>query len=484
VALRHLAELERGIHRVVEAGDKDAFHLVHSGLAGLGAALREFGPWLGQAERNRAKLSAFYRREGRLAALGADLERLETLLATEGADAEELEWAVVGFRWRRERLTEDFSRDLQKRLLPELAGLRDGLSHAGVTVSEEGLAEGPTGGLRVLGRAWQLQERLGRLLGAALERPGGRATLRASAHTRRLLFLLGPLGGEGHREARRALDDISELDRLLGDLHSQARLRNRLRELLVTGASREVKGWRSRERQEALHPIFAALDRSERELCAEIRKDNEAGRWSRAIRIDPRAGEELPGSDPGGGPASDPGLERRFLLRALPALPPDAEPIRIVQGWIPDDPWLARLRSVERMEGPPRRTRVVRLPSGPGGGPGTEAEDEPPDPVFEALWPLTEGCRLRKLRWRLGEEEAVWAVDSIPALRVLVARLTPSREGAGAGEALPAWLAPVVIREITGEAGWTDEELAVRGHPEGGPPPPGPGPGAERPGRP
>jgi CYTH domain-containing protein len=75
---------------------------------------------------------------------------------------------------------------------------------------------------------------------------------------------------------------------------------------------------------------------------------------------------------------------------------------------------------------------------------------------FEAWWPLTEGRRLAHRSHRIATLPG-WRFDEFTDRRLVLAVIE-----AGGDAAPPAWLEPVVVREVTDERGYRDEALARR----------------------
>ena len=87
-----------------------------------------------------------------------------------------------------------------------------------------------------------------------------------------------------------------------------------------------------------------------------------------------------------------------------------------------------------------------------------EAEEEIDAPLFESLWPLTEGRRVVKDRHAIEDGGRIWEIDRFLGSDLVLAEVElPS---ASAEAPLPAWLAPHVIREVTGEDAYVNRNLA------------------------
>ena len=148
-------------------------------------------------------------------------------------------------------------------------------------------------------------------------------------------------------------------------------------------------------------------------------------------------------------------IERKFLLDGMPALPERAEPHRMEQGYLPDDP--GRLR---RAVGPDGRT-VFTLTIKTGAG-LVRREDERTisEQEFTNLWPRTAGRRLAKTRYRVDEDGLVWEIDRYDDLDLVLAEVElPS---ADTRITVPEWLRPHLVREVTDEPEYQNYEIALR----------------------
>lgn len=151
--------------------------------------------------------------------------------------------------------------------------------------------------------------------------------------------------------------------------------------------------------------------------------------------------------------AADPDyeIERKYLLARMPRLPAGARVLRIDQGWIPGARLKERLRRTREAE---RTTyyRTVKLGSGLK---RLEIEEETTAQVFRALWRLTRGKRIRKVRYVVDER---WEIDRFLGFDLVLAEIELVTEEEPVQ--VPQWLASVLVREVTGDIRYTNFSLA------------------------
>jgi CYTH domain-containing protein len=149
-------------------------------------------------------------------------------------------------------------------------------------------------------------------------------------------------------------------------------------------------------------------------------------------------------------------IERKFLVGETPRWLEECPYDEIAQGYVALEEGVeVRLRraadectlTVKRGAGVSREEREI----------GLTAED------FETLWPLTEGRRVRKRRYRREIGEGTLEIDvyggSLEGL--MTAEIEFPSEAESEAFEPPAWLGP----ELTGDARWANRSLAVAGAP-------------------
>jgi CYTH domain-containing protein len=87
-----------------------------------------------------------------------------------------------------------------------------------------------------------------------------------------------------------------------------------------------------------------------------------------------------------------------------------------------------------------------------------EYEEEISAVEFARLWPLTESARLRKRRYRVPEGALTWEIDEFLDRPLVLAEIELPTEDTEV--AVPEWLEPELVREVTGELEYANESLA------------------------
>jgi CYTH domain-containing protein len=147
--------------------------------------------------------------------------------------------------------------------------------------------------------------------------------------------------------------------------------------------------------------------------------------------------------------------ERKYLLAALPPRAAEADGVEIDQGWLPGARLRERIRRVAATDGE-RFWRGLKQGTGRA---RLEAEEETTREVFETLWTLTSGRRLTRRRRQVVNGGLTWTIDEVPARDLVLAAL----EGPASllDAAVPEWLQPFVVREVSSEPDYRDESLAT-----------------------
>jgi CYTH domain-containing protein len=152
--------------------------------------------------------------------------------------------------------------------------------------------------------------------------------------------------------------------------------------------------------------------------------------------------------------ARDVEIERKYLLSALPPDMPPGDLVTMEQGYLPGQRLIERLRREVSGDGE-RLTRTVKTGSGIA---RTELEEGTTPDVFDAMWPLTSGRRVGKRRHRVSDGSLIWEIDEFTDRALVLAEVELG--DTSLHPEIPAWLQPVVVREVTGEAEYLNANLA------------------------
>ncbi len=481
LARGHITAAREALGRLGDRKDTEALHDFRVAIRRLRSVLRAYRRWLGRAAGRRLR-----RRLGELAAAtgsGRDaevqiawLERQRPFLAR--AERTGLNWML-----RRRRSTKRSGWDEARR-----RG-RDEFETLSAKLADRlGEAADVTPPLReVLGKlvrdhADALQANLANISG-----PDDQAAVHAARiRAKRLRYLLEPLragastpaGQPGLKPLIRSLKDLQDV---LGDLHDMHVLdaqlledldaastakAHRLREFALSGDEQALRRERRRDERLGVVAVTARARARRDELFTTLRRDwigdgegaakllDAARAFADSVAPDPASSTEDPGA---GRPDALPvERERKFLLERLPGIVRDAPMREIEQGWLPGQALRERLRHVTGSDGE-KWFRTIKLGRGIE---RIEIEEETTPEVFAAMWPLTEGCRIRKRRYDVRDGDLVWEIDEFLDRDLALAEV--ELESVDQFVAIPDWLEAVLVREVTGEPGYLNLTLATQ----------------------
>lgn len=176
-----------------------------------------------------------------------------------------------------------------------------------------------------------------------------------------------------------------------------------------------------------------------------------------------------------GGRGSEREIERVWVLRALPVIPPEVpvETWRIEQGYLAPvaegEAELARIGFPEgrlrRIVEPDGAERFVHTVKSGSGIVRVEREHAITRAEFEQSWPRTEGRRLMKTRRRARVGGLVWEIDVFDGLPLVMVEV--ELEDAEQRFDMPRWIAELVVKEVSEDARYRNAALAMYGLPVG-----------------
>jgi CYTH domain-containing protein len=150
-------------------------------------------------------------------------------------------------------------------------------------------------------------------------------------------------------------------------------------------------------------------------------------------------------------------VERKFRLVREPEWLRDCKSSLIEQGYVAIEPGVVEVRVRRRDD-----AALLTVKRGSGLS-RTEVEIELAPRQFEVLWPLTEGRRVRKVRYLVPHDEALIEVDVFEGelAGICTGEVEFASEAASEAFDPPSWLG----REVTGDDRYANETLAVHGLP-------------------
>lgn len=148
-------------------------------------------------------------------------------------------------------------------------------------------------------------------------------------------------------------------------------------------------------------------------------------------------------------------IERKFLLSAAPPAALLVPPLFIEQGWVPGAAIQERLRRTVAPDGEVSLWRTIKFGRGVS---RIEVEEVVSPSLFEALWALTGNARIRKRRHEVPDGAFRWEIDVFEHHDLVVAEIELER--ADSLVVFPDWLAPYIIRDVTGDAAFLNRTMA------------------------
>jgi len=465
-------------HAHLAAGDDpEALHDFRVALRRLRSCLRAYAEEFGGGVSRRLR-----RRLARLAAATGDSRDAEVHLAWLRDQGQTLTPRQrTGLHWltarleARKALSDEALRDEISRDFPRIERkLRGRLTTYRTTVRLDGPVRAPSFAA-VTGRLLlSLTDELARHLAAVHSAADQDEAHEARIAGKRVRYLLEPVADaeEGGRDALAALRELQEV---LGDMHdahvfaaeivaassdAAAEQARRVSVEVLSGEAGEA-GARREQRRDPRAGLLA--------LARRLRARGDAAfaalesRWLAGAHEELAARLRAVGHALVGRAAADTETERKYLLSALPpAVRDGAERVEeIHQGWVPGERLAERLRRV-RVDAGGEGDRYFRTVKVGAGLTRIELEEETTQKIHAAMWPLTARRRVRKRRYRVaaGPDPAalVWEVDEFLDRDLVLAEVELPSEDTPVP--IPDWLAPYVVREVTGEKEYVNINLA------------------------
>ncbi len=246
------------------------------------------------------------------------------------------------------------------------------------------------------------------------------------------------------------LSDVPALQALYGTLSRAQDTVGAMRDAHLLAVAARRATMREPLLADSLNALAEHLDAASEAHGAEFRNDWLLDGGRSALRDVPDAAHALARIA-----RADHEIERKFLLRAAPPHALAAPGIRIAQGWLPGEQLRERLRRSVHPEGRVEWTRTVKVGTGVS---RIEIEEQTEPLLFESLWPLTAHARVEKVRHTVADGAYTWEIDVFLDRELVLAEVElPSSDTL---VTLPDWLAPYLVRDVTGDAAYVNANLA------------------------
>jgi CHAD domain-containing protein len=463
-----LALLDRAAEagqRVTDPTDPTGLHDFRVAVRRLRSGIQAYRPEIAHSLPRRLR-----RRLARLARAARRSRDLAVHLAWERAQESRLtERQRAGLRWHLDRLearrrradrrlgrliARRFGR-LERRLRRRLARYRLRIERDPSHRRHEAAA---VLGARIRKFAGDLEWRLGELRGGTT----GGAAHRARTAAKGLRYLLEPIRTEAE-DVEALITRLRRLQDLLGELHDSRVHRAGLGRELAAAAREHDRRLQSSPAVAAAGPALPAeedprpgllalielLEQREHDAHRRLRAEWLAGAADDFFETAARIGRQLSHR-----PACVEEIQRRFVLRRVPATAQPFALQEIEQGWLPGTRVVERIRALRR-EDPPVRYRTTRWSTG-ATAPAPDGEVD--QALFEEIWPLTAGRRVTKRRHVVSDYGLEWEIDQFLDRDLVIADVVVA--GREAPVPVPEWLQPYIVREVTGDGAYTSPALA------------------------
>ncbi|MGF1466914.1 MAG: CHAD domain-containing protein [Sandaracinaceae bacterium] len=472
LALAFLERASDGFARLDDPGDAEALHDLRVGLRRLRACLRAYRPIvedaIGRKLRRQLRKTASLTGPARDAEVQLDwIERQRrTLAPSEAAGAA---WLAGRLEKRKAEAYAHVREALPARFGKLEARLRGRLSRYTVRVEVGALRPPMTFGalaaVTIREHAATLSKELRKVRSIDDEAKAHEARI----HGKRLRYLLDAFKGEieGVDTAISHLKSLQDLLGELNDLHNltatvaaaveQAAVA-RAREVREAAVAAEARAALDRVLEEDERPGLLALLRrihARRDVVFRELLDGWLGSEGRLVTLETHVHAATQDLERAADPQGHVEIERKYLLRSLPSACVGRRAAEIEQGWLPGAVLQERVRRIREPDGEERFVRTVKRGEGVV---RLQLEESCPEPLFRSLWPLTEGRRVRKRRYAIEDGGLTWEIDAFQDRELFLAEVELPQEDAKVD--VPEWLAPHVLREVTGEAQYVNRRLA------------------------
>lgn len=440
IALRLLEEADDA-RRAWKQNDPEALHDLRVALRRLRSLVRAYDLYLDDSIRgkDRRRLKTLAAATGESRDRQVQLDILSRIDSPDEAERLALEWLLHRLRAAKRAAEDDVRRVIDDELPREHRRLARRLTrYRSVLDPEDPDAPEPTLAFLAAGLITRLGADLESRLGEVRRERDQREAHDARIAGKRLRYVIEPLRAEVPL-AGAIVDRLKALQDRLGDMHDADVLCADIGALLGVSLDPAVE-----DGLRLLHARFATERTRQFDLAREEWLSGDPAFFAELRRLARDLRTRSAGLE----------IERKYLLDAMPAMPRRTRRATIDQGWLPGDRLRERVRRMRAGDG----THYFRTVKSGRGLQRIEIEEETTRRIFERLWPLTRGCRVRKRRWYREHEGYTWEIDQFLDRDLVLAEVElPSTDAVAP---FPPWLEAVLVRDVTGEAAYVNLALA------------------------
>ena len=467
IAIGFATEAREAAARLLAANDPEALHDLRVALRRLRSLIRFFEDELSESLHRRVqkRIRAIARATGEARDAEVQLAWIEAQLSrhdwTERAGAR---WWAAALSQRKESAYEELKDTLVPELGKLLPKLEIDLGHFREERSLVGDRPRARFGERVARHLRAETAKLATALMSVRTIDDESIAHEARIHGKRIRYLVEPLKGQLEEAADSAralralqeklgsLNDLAVRTKALGEaMEAQALDRARRLAHAATSKEGELDGPLAGE-EPGLASLLREAHAEKASLLTGIIAEYVQGEGLAAITSAlERLATTLEAPPSSGLPLE---IERKYLLRAAPPLLDGRSFATIDQGYLPGEKLHERVRR-KVTETSTVYLRTIKLGSGVS---RIEVEETCPQKMFEKLWSLTSGKRVRKHRYAVAEGDLTWEIDVFIDRELVLAEVElPSVDRV---PEIPSWLAPYVVRDVTDEPAFLNLHLA------------------------
>jgi CHAD domain-containing protein len=434
--------------RLDDPADEEALHDTRVNIRRLRSVLRAYAPALrdtvGKKWRRRLGEIARETNAGRDAEVHLGWLR-DRLAAGEVSGTEAIHRVEAELQQRMQSEYGAIRSDIRDKLHRADGRLRRRLSFYAGRISLDGAAVGTETFGRVTGELLQRHaDQMWSLLSGVTSAEAQTRIHDGRVAVKRLRYLLEPLRKELPR-VKELTRWMKQLQDVLGELNDMFVLLDNMRSADQEGRQEGGAGGLAHD---AVEMMIAAAERQRDERYRQLEAMIADGSLARFVERVHRLGTELALES-----RVDLRRWRLFLLSGLPAEVKRYPVEDVSEGWIVDRGLRDHLVKVVAGDNEHRRRIVERVPDGE-----VLVEQSVGEEVFQRLWRLTRGRRLRRRRYAVAaDEHPAWRIDKLAGSNLVLGAVEAAPDGTPPA---PDWIARLLVRDVTDDPAFASVALA------------------------